>query len=254
MAAPSASPPSPRPWARIRGPSRRCTSRSSCSRGSWPAPPEAERPPPPRTATSGIRPQHQTSRRCFNAELGSRNAEPLHALSVPRSAFPLPRLGSPVLRTSDFDYDLPPELIAQEPLADRAASRLLVLDRAAGTITHRHFGDVVDLIDPADVLVLNASRVIPARLHGRRETGDGTAEAEILLVRELPDGSWIAMGHPGGKLKPGRRVRFGDDSAVEIVERLGGGLRRVRFVGALDARATLARYGAIPLPPYIHRA
>jgi S-adenosylmethionine:tRNA ribosyltransferase-isomerase len=157
------------------------------------------------------------------------------------------------LRTSDFDYHLPPELIAQEPLADRAASRLLVLDRAAGSITHRHFGDVVDLIDPADVLVLNASRVIPARLHGRRETGDGTAEAEILLVRELPDGSWIAMGHPGGKLKPGRRVRFGDDSAVEIVERLGGGLRRVRFVGALDARATLARYGAVPLPPYIHR-
>jgi len=160
------------------------------------------------------------------------------------------------MRTSDFDYDLPTSLIAQEPLADRAASRLLVLDRADGAIRHLRFHQVVDLIDPADVVVLNASRVIPARLMGTRDGGRGTsgAPAEILLVRELPDASWIAMGHPGGKLKPGRRVRFGDDSAVEIVERLGGGLRRVRFVGALDARATLARYGADPLPPYIHRS
>src|SRR5207244_9405602 len=78
-------------------------------------------------------------------------------------------------------------------------------------------------------------------------------QTEILLVRELEDGTWIAMGHPGGKLKPGRRVAFGDDSAVEIVEMLGGGLRRIRFVGTLDARGTLARYGEVPLPPYIHR-
>src|SRR5439155_10858624 len=103
--------------------------------------------------------------------------------------------------------------------ADRAASRLLVLDRADGAIRHLHFHQVVDLIDAADVVVLNASRVIPARLMGTRDGGRGTsgAPAEILLVRELPDASWIAMGHPGGKLKPGRRVRFGDDSAVEIV-------------------------------------
>jgi len=77
--------------------------------------------------------------------------------------------------------------------------------------------------------------------------------AELLLVRELPDGGWIAMGHPGGKLKPGRRVTLGDDSAVEIVEVLGGGLRRVKFVGQLDAAATLAKYGTVPLPPYIRR-
>jgi len=77
--------------------------------------------------------------------------------------------------------------------------------------------------------------------------------AELLLVRELPDGSWIAMGHPGGKLKPGRRVTCGDDSAAEIVEVLGGGLRRVKFVGQLDAAATLAKYGTVPLPPYIRR-
>jgi S-adenosylmethionine:tRNA ribosyltransferase-isomerase len=154
-------------------------------------------------------------------------------------------------RLSDFDYDLPAELIAQHPLPDRSASRLLVLDRAAGTIGHRHFHDIADVIPPGDVLVLNTSRVIPARLHGKRETGNA---AEILLVRELADGTWLAMGHPGGKLKPGRRVLFGDDSAIEIVEMLGGGLRRVRFVGPLDARATLAKYGEVPLPPYIRRA
>src|SRR5712664_3972764 len=153
-------------------------------------------------------------------------------------------------RTSDFDYVLPPELIAQDPLPDRAASRLLVLDRAGGGVRHARFPDFVDLVAPEDVLVLNVSRVIPARLHGKRETGKA---AELLLVRELPNGDWLAMGHPGGKLKPGRRVTFGDDSAVEIRERLGGGLRRIRFVGDLDARATLAKYGEVPLPPYIKR-
>jgi S-adenosylmethionine:tRNA ribosyltransferase-isomerase len=154
-------------------------------------------------------------------------------------------------RTSDFDYVLPPELIAQDPLPDRAASRLLVLDRAGGGVRHALFPDFVDLVASEDVLVLNVSRVLPARLHGKRETGK---TAELLLVRELPNGDWLAMGHPGGKLKPGRRVTFGGDSAVEIQERLGGGLRRVRFVGALDARATLAKYGEVPLPPYIRRA
>ena len=153
-------------------------------------------------------------------------------------------------RVSDFDYQLPPELIAQEPLADRAASRLLVLDRASGSIRHTGFSDFVDLVAPQDVLVLNVSRVIPARLYGKRESGN---TAELLLVRALPDGTWLAMGHPGGKLKPGRTVRFGDDSAAEIVAVLGGGLRRVTFVGQLDASATLAKYGAVPLPPYIQR-
>src|SRR5690349_24232765 len=136
-------------------------------------------------------------------------------------------------RASDFDYDLPPELIAQDPLPDRAASRLLVLDRASGSIAHRRFRDIAELIRPEDVVVLNASRVIPARLHGTRETrspkglpggrGKRGGAAELLLVRELPDGTWLAMGHPGGKLKPGRRVVFAEDSAVEIVEALGGG-------------------------------
>lgn len=160
------------------------------------------------------------------------------------------------MHASDFNYSLPPELIAQEPLPDRSASRLLVLDRATGAVAHRRFTDLIELIAPEDVLVLNASRVIAARLRGKREGGSGMSggPAELLLVRELADGSWTAMGHPGGKLKPGRRVRFGPDSEVEILEVLGGGLRRVRFVGTLDARATIAEYGAVPLPPYIRRA
>ena len=153
-------------------------------------------------------------------------------------------------RTSDFDYDLPPGQIAQHPLPDRDASRLLVLERATGAIRHLHFRDLLELIPPGDLLVINTSRVIPARLRGKREGGQN---AEFLVVRELADGTWLSMAHPGGKLKPGRRVTFGDDSVVEIVEVLGGGLRRVRFVGALDARATLAAYGEVPLPPYIRR-
>jgi S-adenosylmethionine:tRNA ribosyltransferase-isomerase len=156
-----------------------------------------------------------------------------------------------VHRLSDFDYDLPPEQIAQHPLPDRAASRLLVLDRATGTTKHLHFRDLPTLIPPGDLLVINTSRVIPARLHGKREGGQ---DAQFLMVRELPDGTWLAMAHPGGKLKPGRRVTIASDSAVEIVAVLGGGLRRIRLVGALDARATLEKYGEVPLPPYIRRA
>jgi S-adenosylmethionine:tRNA ribosyltransferase-isomerase len=157
-----------------------------------------------------------------------------------------------VHRLSDFDYDLPSAQIAQHPLPDRSASRLLVLDRApgGGGTRHLHFRDLPALIPPADLLVINTSRVIPARLRGKRERGQ---DAEFLVVRKVGDGTWLALAHPGGKLKPGRRVTLGDDSAVEIVEVLGGGLRRVRFIGSLDAGATLAKYGEVPLPPYINR-
>jgi S-adenosylmethionine:tRNA ribosyltransferase-isomerase len=171
-----------------------------------------------------------------------RNPTVQSAIRNPKSAM--------TFRTADFDYQLPPSLIAQDPLPDRGASRLLILDRATGAIRHGRFGDLVELVAPEDVVVLNVSRVIPARLHGRRGPG---GKAELLLVRELTDGTWLAMGHPGGKLKPGRRVTFGPDSTVEIVEVLGGGLRRVKFTGPLDARATLDRYGEVPLPPYIRR-
>jgi len=156
-----------------------------------------------------------------------------------------------VHRRSDFEYDLPSAQIAQHPLPDRAASRLLVLDRATGHVRHLHFRDLPALIPAGDVVVINTSRVIPARLRGKREGGQ---DAEFLLVREAPDGTWLALAHPGGKLKPGRRVTLAADSIVEIVEVLGGGLRRIRFVGSLDARATLERYGEVPLPPYIRRS
>lgn len=155
------------------------------------------------------------------------------------------------LRPGDFTYDLPPDLIAQDPLPDRAASRLLVLERGTGAIRNAVFRSLPELVAPADVVVLNASRVIPARLRGMRETTPGreARPAELLLVRALSDGSWLAMVHPGGKLKPGRRIRIGADVTVEILDARGGGLRRVGFVGPLDATAAMAKYGAVPLPP-----
>lgn len=124
-----------------------------------------------------------------------------------------------------------------------------MLDRSTGTIAHRRFTDLPELIQPDDVLILNASRVIPARLRGVRAHG---GPAELLVVEQRADGDWLALGHPGGKLKVGRTVAIGPDSTVEITGILGGGLRRIRFVGALDGAATLARYGLAPLPPYIH--
>lgn len=152
-------------------------------------------------------------------------------------------------RAADFDYDYPPELVPQRPLDDRAASRLLVLERASGAIAHRTFRDFPSLLEPGDVVVLNTSRVVPARLIGRRDNG---REAEILLVHAESDGTWLAMVHPGGKLKVGRRVFFGDEAVLEIVDVLRGGLRRVRLAG-LDAETLMRRYGRTPLPPYIRR-
>ncbi|MGE5142521.1 MAG: S-adenosylmethionine:tRNA ribosyltransferase-isomerase, partial [Acidobacteriota bacterium] len=99
--------------------------------------------------------------------------------------------------------------MAQEPLAERSASRLLVLDRSTGMIAHRRFTDLPDLIQPDDVLILNASRVIPARLRGVRAHG---GPAELLVVEQRADGDWLALGHPGGKLKVGRTVAIGPDS------------------------------------------
>src|SRR3989442_6419383 len=115
-------------------------------------------------------------------------------------------------RSWDFSDELPPHLIAQEPLADRGASRLLVLERASGAVTHRRFTDLIELIRPEDVVVLNTSRVIPARLHGTRNAGSGERGAgrqtEILLVRELDDSTWIAICHPRRKLKPSLHGAF----------------------------------------------
>jgi len=156
------------------------------------------------------------------------------------------------VRISDFDYHLPRELIAQEPLPERDASRLLVLDRGSGTVTHRRFRDLPDLLDPGDLLVLNRSRVFPARLLGRRAGG---GPAEVLLVRRKPDGSWDALVRPGRRLRPGTTVEVADDLTVRVEDgEPGSPLRRVRLLtGDADPEETVARRGHVPLPPYIRR-
>lgn len=153
------------------------------------------------------------------------------------------------MKSSAFDYAYPPELVAQHPLPERGASRMLVLDRETGAIAHRTFREFPSLIQPGDVLVRNVSKVIPARLIGTRDNG---RDAEILLVHTETDGTWLAMVHPGGKLKAGRTVRFGDDASAEVVGVVGGGLRRLRFHG-LPVVEIMERYGTTPLPPYIAR-
>jgi S-adenosylmethionine:tRNA ribosyltransferase-isomerase len=157
------------------------------------------------------------------------------------------------LQTSDFDYHLPTELIAQKPSSDRGRSRLLVVRRTAGNqvmLEDAWFADLSGLLSPGDLLVLNTTRVRHARLLGTRQSG---APAEILLIHPGPADTWIAMGKPGAALRPGKRVRLGEDAAVETVEVLGDGNRLVRFVG-LSAAEAMGRYGQLPLPPYIQRA
>jgi S-adenosylmethionine:tRNA ribosyltransferase-isomerase len=166
---------------------------------------------------------------------------------------PVPvRAGGSVL-ISEFDYHLPPELIAQEPLPERDASRLLVLDRETGAISHRAFRDLPDLLDPGDLVVMNRSRVIPARLLGRRSKG---GDAEILLVRDRGEGRWEAMVRPGRHLRPGQRVAIDDDFSVVIEsEALAeDGRRHVRLLSRRrDVAAALERCGHVPLPPYVRR-
>ncbi|HSJ14548.1 MAG TPA: tRNA preQ1(34) S-adenosylmethionine ribosyltransferase-isomerase QueA [Longimicrobiales bacterium] len=161
-------------------------------------------------------------------------------------------MSSPDYPTSAFDYDLPHRLIARHPAPRRDQSRLLVLERATGAIAHRRFHDLGRLIPPGDVLVLNETRVLPARLLGRR-AGGGTAE--VLLLRELSaeERTWEALVRPGGRLRPGRTVQVAEDFAVEVGDVLPYGVRRVRLLTALPVRAALERYGRMPLPPYIDR-
>jgi S-adenosylmethionine:tRNA ribosyltransferase-isomerase len=155
-------------------------------------------------------------------------------------------------QTADYDYALPTERIAQHPLTPRDASRLMVLERATGGITHRSFRDLPDLVAPGDVLVVNRSRVMRARLLGQRDTG---ARAEVLLLRELADGSgrFEAMVHPGGKLKPGRTVRVADELTVEIEAVTERRTRIVRLRTPLAVYDAIERHGHVPLPPYIVR-
>ncbi|MEO7085292.1 MAG: tRNA preQ1(34) S-adenosylmethionine ribosyltransferase-isomerase QueA [Gemmatimonadaceae bacterium] len=153
-------------------------------------------------------------------------------------------------RTSDYDFDLPAELIAQQPLARRDASRLMVVDRTTGSIEHRTFSDLADLIDPADVIVVNRTRVMRARLLGTRASG---APAEILLLKALGDGKYEAMVSPGQKLKPKRRVEIAPGFAAEILEITERGTRIVKLESELPLEEAIERFGHVPLPPYIER-
>jgi S-adenosylmethionine:tRNA ribosyltransferase-isomerase len=163
--------------------------------------------------------------------------------------------------TSDYDYRLPPERIARYPAVHREESRLLVLRRATGAHEHRTFRDLPEYLSAGDVLVLNETRVIPARLAGRRAGGGA---AEVLLVRPAgpaagPDApgdglAWEALVRPGAKLRPGRRVEIGPELEVEVEAALPGGTRLVRLHTSLSLEEALARYGEVPLPPYLGRA
>ena len=153
------------------------------------------------------------------------------------------------MKKSDFYFDLPPELIAQTPIPERDHSRLLCLDRDSGALEHRHFYELPSLLRPGDCLVINDSRVLPARLIGHRKTGGAV---ELLLLRELDDRCWECLCRPGKRLREGAEVSFGDgELTARIEEVLPGGNRRVRFTYEGIFLEVLDRLVKMPLPPYI---
>lgn len=155
--------------------------------------------------------------------------------------------------TAAYDYTLPPDRIARYPAAERDGSRLLHLDRSGDLLTDRTFDRLVDLIPEGDALVLNDSRVFPARLIGEKPTG---APGEVLLVHPRPDagpGEWDALVRPGGKLKPGRTLVVAPELRVEILDSVAEGMRRVRLDTPLDPAEAIERFGVTPLPPYLDR-
>ena len=166
----------------------------------------------------------------------------------PASVDALPQKGS---RTSDYDYELPEERIAQRPVEPRDASRLLVVDRRDGSIAHRTFRDIAELIPAGDAIVVNTTKVFRARLLGHRESG---GPAEILLLRPINADHYEAMIHPGGQLRPGRVVTIAPDFRVEIVDATPRHTRIVRLHTNGDVSGTIEKYGHVPLPPYIERA
>ena len=155
------------------------------------------------------------------------------------------------MRLSDYDYDLPPGLIAQRPAARRDESRLLVLDRKTGAISHRRFRGIVEYVRPGDLLVLNDTKVLRARIIGRRATG---GRVEALLLGEKEDGVWEALFKPGGRLRQGEVIEF-ESGAVraEMIERRGEGVWLARFEAPGGLRQALESVGRVPLPPYINR-
>ena len=156
------------------------------------------------------------------------------------------------MKTSDFDYELPEELIAQTPIEPRDHSRLLVYHRDTREIEHRRFYNLPEYLTPQDALVINETRVIPARLLGEKE--DTGVPVEILLLRRISTTDWEALVRPGRRLKPGSRCRFGDGSLrceiLENVAETGGRMVRFFFEGGFEE--ILDRLGEMPLPPYIH--
>ena len=152
---------------------------------------------------------------------------------------------------SDFDYDLPDELIAQVPLPERDASRMLVLDRQTQSWTDSTFDTFPNYLKPDDVVVVNNTRVMPARLIGRRRGSGG--HVEVFLVRRLGDNSWETLVKPGGRLKQGAIVDFGQELTAEMLDDPGTELRHVRFTWAGSFDEVLAQVGLTPLPPYIKR-
>jgi len=153
------------------------------------------------------------------------------------------------LKKTDFYFDLPEELIAQTPLERRDSSRLLLLDKDTGEIAHRHFYELPDFLREGDCLVLNDSRVLPARLIGRRSSG---GSVELVLLRDLGEGRWECLSRPGRKTKPGTELIFGEGELTAVVESVAeGGNRIVKFRYEGIFLEVLERLGKMPLPPYI---
>lgn len=154
------------------------------------------------------------------------------------------------LRKSDFYFDLPEELIAQDPLEDRAASRLLMLDKSTGAVSHHIFREITDYLNPGDCLVLNNTKVIPARLLGEREGTGG--HVEVLLLKRLEADVWETLVRPGKKCKPGQRLKFGGGILkAEVLETVEDGNRLIHFEYEGIFEEVLDRLGEMPLPPYI---
>ena len=156
------------------------------------------------------------------------------------------------MKVSDFNYALPEELIAQHPYDKRDEARLMVLDRKSQTIEHKVFKDVIDYLEPGDCLVVNNTKVLPARLYGTKDTG---AQVEFLLLKRLETDMWEVMVRPGNKLRPGSKVTIGNGILnAEILEVLEGGNRKVKFEYQGIFNEILDQIGLMPLPPYIKAA
>ena len=155
-----------------------------------------------------------------------------------------------IMKVSEFNYDLPEELIAQTPIEKRDESRLMVLDRKKQTLEHKKFKDIIDYLEPGDCLVRNNTKVIPARIYGKKETG---ANVEFLLLNNIEGDIWESIVRPGNKLHVGTKVIFGDGILVaEILEIMPGGTRKVKFSYEGIFNEILDKIGLMPLPPYIH--